>query len=80
MPDHLSQSVSSKTRADDRHEGPIYEYLVTETRIEIDPRTLKIKDYAVAEILSQYRDGWKCEACGLHTSNPFHVAREEVDA
>jgi hypothetical protein len=63
---------------DDRHVGPIFEHLVTTTRIELDPQTLKIKEDAVAETIEQFRDGWECEACGLFTSNPFHMVESAM--
>lgn len=63
----------------DRHVGPVYKHLVTETKIEIDPKTLKIKEdaEAIEEPGATYISHWSCAACGLTTNNPFHVADEE---
>lgn len=54
-----------------RHVGPIFHHLVTTTRIEVDPKTLRPKDNAEAQIVEQFPDGWECEACGIFTNNPF---------
>ena len=62
-----------------RHIGPIYQHLVTETKIEIDPKTLRIKEDAEAIEVpgSTYIDSYSCESCGLAYTNPFYVVDED---